>query len=155
MSQEPDDGRAALHVEVLEALRGYAVAYQESTLHFARSVGLPTTDGVALGEVVYADLTGAPLSPAGLSRRTGLTSGAVNALVNLLAQHGLLTRTREHDDRRIVSLRPTAEALERAQAYYGTRAEELQDALASYDHEELRRVRDFLVRFAAILPRAD
>lgn len=151
MSQGPSQ----VQTQVLEALRGYAVAYQESSLHFARAVGLPTTDGVALGEIVYAEITGAPLSPVGLSRRTGLTSGAVNALVNRLEGHGLVTRSREHDDRRIVSLRPTAEAHERTRAYHGTRAEELQHALASYDDAELAWVRDFLLRFAAILPRPD
>ncbi|GAA1904138.1 hypothetical protein GCM10009737_01060 [Nocardioides lentus] len=139
--------------EVLEALRGYAVAYQDAGHAFARAMELPATDGLALGELLYAQRCGAPLSPAGLSRRMSMTSGATNALVNRLEARGLVTRSREHDDRRIVTLRPTAAAHERANAFYGPQGEALEAALASYDADELARVRDFLVRFAGILPR--
>ncbi|MDO9378538.1 MAG: MarR family transcriptional regulator [Nocardioidaceae bacterium] len=140
--------------EVLEALRGYAVAYHESALLLARALGLPTSDGVALGELVYAEIGAAPLSPAALSRRIGLTSGATNALVNRLEARGLVTRSREHDDRRIVTLHPTADAHRLAQDFYGEQGDALQRALGDYDTDQLVAIRDFLVRFTAILPRA-
>lgn len=38
-----------LRSQTLEALRHYAVRYQESALHFAAWMELPTSDGVALG----------------------------------------------------------------------------------------------------------
>lgn len=139
--------------EVLEALRAWAVAYHDAGLAFARAMDLPATDGLALGELLYAEIWAAPLSPAGLSRRMAMTSGATNALVNRLEARSLVARSREHDDRRIVTLRPTAAAHERANAFYGPQGEALDDALASYGADELAWVRDFLVRFAGILPR--
>jgi len=140
--------------EVLEALRGYAVAYHESGLALARFMDLPVTDGLALGEVVWAERTATPLSPSGLSGRIGLTSGATNALVNRLVERGLVARSHEHDDRRVVTLRATRSAHERVDRFVGERTTVLAQAIGEYDDAELARVRDFLVRFAAILPRA-
>jgi len=141
--------------EVLEALRAYAVTYRQSGLDLARWMSLPTSDGLALGEILWAEREDEPLSPVRLSERIGMTSGATNALLNRLEAAGHVARSREHDDRRLVTLRATRAARERATAFYGRQAAELHDALASYDDAELARVRDFLVRFAAILPRAD
>lgn len=139
--------------EVLEALRAYVVAYQESSHDFVRHMGLPVSDGLALGELLYAEQMGTPLSPSGLARRIAMTSGATNALVNRLEGHGLVERSREHDDRRVVTLRPTDLARTRGREFFGRAGDALVASLASYDEPDLVVVRDFLLRHAAVLPR--
>ena len=143
-----------VETEVLEALRAYVVAYQDSTHDFVRHLGLPVTDGTALGEILYAEQVGAPLSPTALSHRIALTSGATNALLNRLEARGLVIRTREHDDRRVVTLRPTDLARRAGEEFFGGSADDLRASLAAHSDSELGAVRDFLRRHAAILPRA-
>ncbi|MGU3433959.1 MarR family winged helix-turn-helix transcriptional regulator [Actinomycetes bacterium M1A6_2h] len=138
--------------EVLEALRRYAVSYLESTHQLARWMKLPTNDGIALGEIVWAESERAPLSPAVLSSRIGLTSGATNALINRLEEQSLVTRSRESSDRRIVTLRATTVAHERMEPFIRRSATELDSALDDFEEETLVAVRDFLNRFASVLP---
>lgn len=146
--------RSEIRAEVLEALRAYVVAYQDSGHDLARHMGLPITDGLALGEVLWAEYNGAPLTPTGLAHRTALTSGATNALINRLEGRGLVERSREHDDRRIVTLRATDAARARAEEFNGAAAVRLEEALAEQADDDLVVVRDFLRRFAAVLPRS-
>jgi DNA-binding MarR family transcriptional regulator len=144
-----------LGTEVLEALRGYVVAFQESGHDLAHHLGLPVTDGLALGAVLYAERVGTPLSPTGLGRRLAMTSGATTALVNRLEARGMVQRSREHEDRRVVTLRPTDEARARAEEFTGRASDVLVEAIAARSEHDLVVVRDFLREFTAILPRAD
>lgn len=138
---------------MLESLRAYVVAYQESTHDLARWMGLPLTDGAAFGEVLWAELAGRPLSPARLSERVGLTSGATNALVNRLERDGMVARSRESDDRRVVTLRATPAARRRAEEFTTQAGLALRALLAEHDDAHLDAVRTTLDRFAAVLPR--
>jgi DNA-binding MarR family transcriptional regulator len=140
--------------QVLEALRHYAVTYQESAHQLARWMDLPTADGTALGEVIWAEREGAPLSPARLASRIGLTSGATTALLNRLEAQGLVARSRESADRRVVTLRATEQAHERVAPFLRRGGAALQAALDEYDDAALVAVHEFLVRFAAVLPGA-
>ena len=140
---------------LLEALRHYALSYQESTRELARRMDLPTVDGTALGEILWAEYDGAPLSPGRLSTRVGLTSGATNALVNRLEALGLVSRSRESDDRRVVTLRTTEVARERAAVFLDPSAAALEAALDEYDDVTLETVGSVLVRLAAVLPGID
>lgn len=94
--------------EVLERLRDHTTAFDESVRQLAAAVGLPTTDTTALAEVIWAETAGRALSPARLSEKLHLTSGATTALINRLEAGGHLERSRESADRRVVTLRPTA-----------------------------------------------
>jgi DNA-binding MarR family transcriptional regulator len=145
-------GMSELRIQTLEALRHYAVRYQESAHRFAAWMDLPMSDGAALGEVMWAENEGSPLSAARLRWRIGMTSGATNALVKRLEGRGLLVRSRESVDRRIVTLRPTDAARARSDGFFGARAEELERALGRYDDATLEAVREFLVRLADVLP---
>lgn len=127
---------------MLESLRAYVGAYQASTHDLARWMELPVTDGTAFGEVLWAETAGAPLSPARLSERVGLTSGATNALVNRLERRGLVVRSRESDDRRVVTLRTTPAARERVEAFTAPALARLHQALASHDDATLAAVAD-------------
>lgn len=142
-----------VRTETLEALRHYAVSYQESAYQLARWMNLPTSDGNALGEIIWAENEGTPLSPAVLSARIGLTSGATTALIDRLERQELVRRSRESTDRRSVALRSTSLARERIDPFIRRASTDLETALADYDDTTLVVVRDFLLRFAAVLPR--
>lgn len=137
---------------LLEALRQYALSYQNSAHQLARWLDLPTTDGTALGEIMWAESEGSPLSPSRLSSRIGLTSGATNALVNRLEQQCLVTRSRESGDRRIVTLRATVQARERAAPFLSASDLALDTALREHDDPTLEAVTAVVTRFAAVLP---
>ncbi|GAA0964123.1 MarR family winged helix-turn-helix transcriptional regulator [Frigoribacterium faeni] len=138
----------------LEALRHYALSYQESTRQLARHMDLPTVDGTALGEIIWAEYDGSPLSPSRLASRVDLTSGATNALINRLEERGLASRSRESGDRRIVTLRSTEAARERAAVFLDPSTAALEAALDGYDDATLDTVGSVLTRLAAVLPGA-
>lgn len=138
--------------DVLESLRRYVESYQSSVVDFARWMELPVTDANALGEIMWAESTGRALSPTALATRLAITTGAASALINRLEGRGLVVRSREHEDRRTVTLRATPEAQRRAAPFQADAATRLDAALGEYDDEQLVVVRDFIDRFAAILP---
>ncbi|QHC58870.1 MarR family transcriptional regulator [Rathayibacter sp. VKM Ac-2760] len=138
--------------EVLEALRQYAVRYQESAHELARWMGLPTVDGTALGEIVWAEREQAPLSPSRLAARVGLTTGATNALLTRLESRGLVERSRESSDRRLVTVRSTDAAQERLEPFLARSAAELAGVLDDYDDAALELIRGFLGRMSKVLP---
>lgn len=138
--------------EAMEALRRYVERYEASVGHFARHAALPTTDGNALGEIVWAERAGAPLSPTALAARIGMTTGAATALLNRLEARDLVTRTREHRDRRTVTLRSTERARAAVEQFFAGPEAALAAALADYTEDQLVFVRSFVDRFAGILP---
>ncbi|MDA3804059.1 MarR family transcriptional regulator [Clavibacter sp. CT19] len=124
--------------EVLERLRDHTTAFDESVRQLAAAVGLPTTDTTALAEVIWAETAGRALSPARLSERLHLTSGATTALVNRLEGGGHIVRSRESDDRRIVTLRPTAGSKARVMAMLQGAQVEVDRALDGFTADQLR-----------------
>lgn len=139
----------APEVEVMEALRDWAVAFAELNQHMATWMALPTTDAHALGQVLWAASAGDPLSPARLGQRIGMTSGSVTVLVDRLEAAGLLERSREHTDRRRVTLRPTAAAQERARGFMATSSTEIAAVLHDAEPAELQTATAFLRRMVA------
>jgi DNA-binding MarR family transcriptional regulator len=90
---------------LMERLRTFAADYTDLTHHLAGWLGVHSADAAALAEVLYAEDAGRPMQPARLARRIGLSSGATSSLLNRLEDAGLLNRSREHADRRVVTLR--------------------------------------------------
>ncbi|MBN6037660.1 MarR family winged helix-turn-helix transcriptional regulator [Amycolatopsis sp. 195334CR] len=129
---------------VLDGLRGFGAHYTEFTRGFAAHLGLHATDAAALVEILYAEDHGEPLSPARLSERISLTSGATTALLHRLERAGHIVRTREHSDRRIVTLRSSPEIQGPGREYFGPLAEHLGAMLAKYPAAEIARFEAFL-----------
>ncbi len=148
----PRERPAALRA--LEALRGFALAYRDSAHSLAEWMHLPRVDGNALGEIVWAEREGDPLTPVRLGRRVGLTSGATTALVNRLERLGHVVRSRESDDRRVVTLRATTSALDRLQPFLDSGFARLHDTIAGFDDEQMLLVADFATRIVNVLPGA-
>ncbi|WP_327261123.1 MarR family transcriptional regulator [Streptomyces sp. NBC_01232] len=137
-------GLEAQRDRLMDGLRAFGANYTEFTRRFALWLGLHSTDAAALAEILYAEDKGAPLSPARLSERISLSSGATAALLNRLEGAGHIARTREHSDRRIVTLRSSAHVRPRAEEFFGPYAIRMAAEMATYAPEQLRQFEDFI-----------
>jgi len=136
-------------VEVMHRLRDWAVSFTELNQGLAAWMSLPTSDANALGHIVWAAESDAPLAPAELARRIGMTTGATTLLLHRLEGAGHITRSRESSDRRRVTLRPTASALDTTRAFLAVAGREFADTISGADPDELRVITGFLERMTA------
>ena len=130
---------------LMDEFRAYGATFTEFSHRFASGLGLHTTDATALMEITAAEEKGAPLSPARLSERISLTSGATTALLNRLEKAGHIVRTRENADRRVVTLHSSAHVQDLADEFFGPLAVRLDAMMAKYPPELLSRFEEFLV----------
>ncbi|WP_205752024.1 MarR family winged helix-turn-helix transcriptional regulator [Cryptosporangium phraense] len=98
------------------------------------------TDAVAIVEIINAEERDQPLTPARLAERIGLTTGATSILLNRLEQAGHVVRTREHSDRRIVTLRSTPGIHAAAADFYEPLGRLLDAVLSEYSPADLGRI---------------
>jgi len=145
MAESTPDDVAAQRARLMEELRGYGATFTEFSRRFAAWLDLHYTDAVALLEISAAESRGHPLSPARLSERISLSSGATTALINRLEQAHHVVRTREHSDRRVITLHTTEHVGELASEYFGPLAERLDDMMANYSPELLGQFETFVV----------
>lgn len=129
---------------MLEGLRSYGALSGEISRRFAGSLDLHPTDASALIEILEAEERRTPLSPARLSARIGLTSGATSSLLNRLEEAGHIVRSREHADRRIVTLHSTPGVQEIADAFFDPLAVRLGAMMSSYPDDLLKKFETFL-----------
>lgn len=129
---------------LMEALRAYGLNFNEFSHRFADWLDMHSTDATALLEISSAEQRGQPLSPARLAERISLSSGATTALLNRLEQAGHIERTREHADRRVVTVRATEHVGALAEEFFGPLAARMDVALAKYPL-------DVLAQFEALL----
>lgn len=134
---------------VLQLLRSYTDTHIELTRHLARALGVHGSDAVAVAEVLWAEATGTPLTPARLAERIGLTSGATASLLNRLEGAGMVVRHREDTDRRIIRLRLTPAARTSTTAFFESTGRALDDVLDDYDDAVLEQVERLLTDVVA------
>lgn len=134
-----------------EELRAYGSSFTELGRRFAVSLGVHSTDAFALLEIAAAEAQGTPLSPAQLSKRISLTSGAMTALLNRLERAGYLTRTREHTDRRVVTLRTSGNVTDLADEFFGTVNTEQDVILSKYSPQLLLQFETLLTELRATM----
>ncbi|MEU4312410.1 MarR family transcriptional regulator [Nocardia sp. NPDC024068] len=130
--------------QVTEGLRAYGANYREFSRKFAAWLGLHSTDAEALIEILAAEERGTALSPARLSERIGLSQPATTALLNRLEQAGHVVRTREHRDRRMVTLRGGPDVHHLADEFFHPLGEEVAAVMARYSPEQLTQFERFL-----------
>jgi DNA-binding MarR family transcriptional regulator len=131
-------------VGILDGLRAFGANYAEFTARFATSLGLHSTDATALVEILYAEDKGAPLSPTRLSERLSLTTGATTNLLNRLERLGHVVRTREHADRRVVTLRSSSRIEAPAREFFGPFYGNLKALVGQYPPEQVEQFENFL-----------
>nr|CTQ91817.1 Transcriptional regulator, MarR family [Kibdelosporangium sp. MJ126-NF4] len=138
-------------MRILDGLRAFGADYTDITNKFATWLGLHSTDAAALVEILYAEDHGAPLSPTQLSERLSLTTGATTNLLNRLERLGHIVRSREHADRRKVTIRSSTQIEEPAREFFAPFSAQLDSLVSRYTPEELARFEDFLDGLRSIL----
>ncbi|QMU69934.1 MarR family winged helix-turn-helix transcriptional regulator [Streptacidiphilus sp. P02-A3a] len=144
MEEAGHDGVAERREQLMESLRIYGGHYAELGRRFAAWLGLHSTDATAVLEIAAAEERGTPLSPARLSERISLSTGATTALLNRLEAAGHITRAREHADRRIVTLRSGGHIQERADEFFGPLGQRLDAAMSHYPPRLLEQFEAFM-----------
>ncbi|MFI0977354.1 MarR family winged helix-turn-helix transcriptional regulator [Streptomyces sp. NPDC021093] len=145
------DSVMAQRERLAQELKGYGASFTELGRRFADRLGVHSTDAFALLEIASAEAGGVPLSPALLRRRISLTSGAMTVLLNRLERAGYVVRTREHTDRRVVTLRSTPQVKELADEFFGPVNARQDAVLAQYPPELLQQLETVLVRLCSAL----
>ncbi|GAA3726920.1 MarR family winged helix-turn-helix transcriptional regulator [Gordonia hankookensis] len=137
--------------QLTERLRAYGGAYREFSRRFASWLGLHATDAEALIEILACEERGMALSPARLSERIGRSNPATTAVLNRLEGAGYVVRTREHNDRRIVTLRSSREVHALADEFFNPLGERVGAVMARYSAVELQRFQSFLAELLAAM----
>ncbi|MFD3508479.1 MarR family winged helix-turn-helix transcriptional regulator [Nocardia sp. NPDC058666] len=146
MAKQTSDDVAVQRQRLAAGLIDYGASFTELGRRFAETLGVHSTDAFALMEIAAAEQAGAPLSPALLSKRITLTSGAMTTLLNRLEQAGYIIRSREHTDRRVVTLRCSENAARQADEFFRP-INAAQDAiLADYTPAQLAQFQTLLGR---------
>ncbi|WP_370417069.1 MarR family winged helix-turn-helix transcriptional regulator [Streptomyces sp. QH1-20] len=144
MEEAMRDDVAERRERLMESLRIYGGHYAELSRRFAAWLGLHSTDATAVLEIAAAEERGTPLSPARLSERISLSTGATTALLNRLEAAGHITRAREQSDRRIVTLRSGGHIQERADEFFGPLAHRLDATMSHYPPQLLEQFEAFM-----------
>ncbi|WP_327145713.1 MarR family winged helix-turn-helix transcriptional regulator [Nocardia sp. NBC_01327] len=150
MDQPVSDPRAQQQ-RLLDGLRAYGANYREFSRRFAAWLGLHATDAEALIEILTAEERGTTLSPARLSERIALSNSATTALLNRLEQAGHIVRTREHDDRRIITLRSSSHVQTLADEFFTPLGKRVEAAIDKYSPDQLRQFEDFVTDLRAAM----
>lgn len=79
-----------------------------------------------------------------MGERISLSSGATTALLNRLEQAGHIVRSREHTDRRVVTLHSSTRIQELADEFFGPLAVRLDAMMSAYPAELLEQIEGFL-----------
>jgi DNA-binding MarR family transcriptional regulator len=134
------DERVALLQELIRVNRAYQSAVEKMDDAFCRSIGVNRTDGRCLDVIDQRP----GLTAGELAEAVGLSRGAVTTALDRLERRGLVTRSRDADDRRRVTLRPTEEAGRLAWEAYGPLAEMGGPMIAQLSDADLRSAIRFL-----------
>src|SRR4051812_46173728 len=122
---------------LLADFTAFGSAQNELLRLFARSNRMHFTDAAAVVQIIEHEEEGQLLTPARLAERIGLSPGATSILLSRLETAGFIDRTREHTDRRIVTLRSTKAINEAADAFFEPLAKQLNAALAEFTAKDL------------------
>ena len=132
--------RAALLQELIAVNRAYQTAVEKMDEAFCKLAGVNRTDGRCLDVIdQQPGLTAGELATA-----VGLSPGAVTTALDRLEARGFVTRARDQQDRRRVTLTPTPEANRIAWEAYGPLAEMGGPLIAELSDEELEVIVRFL-----------
>ena len=105
--------------------------------------------GVSLTELKCLDYVsrGTLVTAGQLAEITGLTTGAITAMIDRLERAGLVRRERSSDDRRKVFICPAEEAFgDFFQEIYGPLAQAAANLAAQYSEEQLELIYEYTLR---------
>jgi MarR family transcriptional regulator, organic hydroperoxide resistance regulator len=140
MTETEPAGATDAGARVVRSFTAFSAVQNELSRVFARSMGMHTTDAAAVVLIIEAEERGRPLTPARLAERVGLSPGATSILLGRLEAAGHVERTREGTDRRIVTLRSTAEINAAADAFFDPLQSQLGRVLGGFTAAQLETV---------------
>ena len=115
----------------------------------ARKVGLNATDTRCLDLILRAGES--QLTAGDLGKATGLTTGAVTAILDRLEKVGMVWRVRDAKDRRKVFVRPNPDAMGCVAALYDDLGAAAMKLASSYHTRDLEVIREFMERNVDLL----
>ena len=116
----------------------------------AGRLGITPTDLECLDVIGFRDR----VTAGDLARATGLTTGAITAVIDRLEKAGFATRERDPEDRRRVYVKVLPAGLKRVEPHYRPLATRMAEVLAGYSDKELALLADFFARGRAIMAAA-
>lgn len=125
--------------ETLRKVGAHSVLLSDAV---ARLVGINSTDLECLDLIYLAGST----TPGVLARHTGLTTGAITAVVDRLERAGLVRRLRDSDDRRRVRVEALPSSMRRIGPLYGRLAASTARLNGEFDDRQLTVVVAYLSR---------
>jgi DNA-binding MarR family transcriptional regulator len=135
--------RMDCYVPLVRDFAARVVLFHEAV---AQRLGLHATD------VKVLRLLGDEAMTAGaLAEHAGLTGAAVTALVDRLEKPGYVTRERDRDDRRRVTIRAVPAKLRELNQLYAGHNAAMSRLLSKYDPAEFAAILDYLSQAAQVL----
>jgi DNA-binding MarR family transcriptional regulator len=141
----------AAGVAALEGLQSLSEAVHEADVLALQTLGLRSTDAMALQHVVNADGDGRTVNATQLAGLLRLTTAGITKLVDRLVRDGRAERRRNPVDRRGVVIAPTESARDDLARAYGHIHGPVVDVIDGLTETEAEAVRRFAQRLAASL----
>lgn len=135
--------------ELSQATRRLDVALSNLHVALARRLGVSQPELAAITHVGAAG----DLGPTELARRLDLTTGAVTALVDRLAERGHLVREAYPGDRRRLQIHLTPHAVDEVMHHVMPLADDIRALAGTFTDEERRAIGRFLEGLTAIIER--
>ena len=126
--------------DLMREFRASQVASDQLDDISAAAMGINRTDSRCLDIVDYAG----PITAGDLAKQSGLTTGAVTAVLDRLEEAGYVRRTRDTADRRRVMIEITDDARDRAMEFYGPLAQATMKNMDGFTLAQLTVMRDFM-----------
>ena len=137
----------ALLENVVQSLRKYSTKSVIFHQQMAQKIGILHTD---MKTAQILNETG-PLTAGELAKHTGLTTGAVTALIGRLETAGFVTRQQDPDDRRKTVIIPIKERHNDILAHFGSLAVSTKETCRDYSPAELETIIQFIQSVTGIL----
>lgn len=134
MSDKSNDGKQAAIFMLMEALRKASRSSLMLRQSIAQSMSLNASDAECIDYLMEMG----PASAGDLAEATGLTTGAITAMLSRLEAASLIARTKDPNDGRkvIVTLMPKKHA--KASKLYAALAQDIYQLLSGYTASELK-----------------
>jgi DNA-binding MarR family transcriptional regulator len=130
----------ALAAQVIDTLPDWITHLIQINSLIATRMGVVVTDFYCL----HALQQDGPATTGVLAGRVGLTPGSASRMIDRLADAGCVKRVPDPHDRRRILIEPTAEGLDRINAYYAGLTARAHEDLAAFDDEQLRTLLRFI-----------
>lgn len=147
MSNQQNDQTTNQQEHFTSLMRGLGTRTILHEQNVAASLGLYNNDFISLDILREAG----PITAGELSKKTGLTTGSITALVDRLEKNGYVHRQNDPSDRRRVIIVPDYESKEEVSNSYRPLHTAMVELASSYTDEELTLITQFIGKASAIL----